>query len=1154
MSSIGRIESEVRNFASLIDNREGKEQAIKDNFDELIGCTQEQHDEMVSLTRTYVDAGESIKEYDKEIAQCTKNMDKLQESLRKLEENLKNVTNQRDHDKVEAEIAKKEGQLTDLQNQTKILKKERERERVIQNKAARKLNRKNVDPAKAKKALGKMDKASAANAKGGLLGSIGKFMKNPYVKIITEVVKALTSIIEFGISKTTEYVRLDTENMLRQISAASTVNANTLRVGLETWQNAVEGAYTATEAAAENQLALTEAQNATALANLKMAHSWTNWIPIRGKLNELEEAKLEQEQKLQEASMRMAKDQLALYHQYFKRIDKYDETEDKAVHLFQVERGLSSEQTDTFGKRMFNLGPEFAKFGKTITDALKMQSSYTEQSGRSVNFSNMDYEKNFAVGRLVGEDNLMNFEAQMNLFNVSVSDAADIMYDMYKDVNRMGLSQKKVTKDVLGNLKLAQKYDFKNGTKGFMELAKWAENARFNLGSLGGALEKIQSGGFENTITTSAKLQVLGGPFAMLSDPLGMEFEANAAPEAYAKRIQKMFSTMGRFDRETGQTTFNYAENKTIRSAAEALGISVEDAKNMARGARQKDYVKRQMRYSTLNPEDQDAIANKAQYDKKTGQWYVNTIDGNRMNVGDVKAQDLDRILSGNREEDAQKYAQSTLSVVEQIEATTKQINAQLGILSYDKYKEMSEKEREATLKGMTKMQNDLVKKYGLEKEYGVKKLDENYEKMSEESVEDFKKWMELREGKNVDDLENSQVFKFRYGLHTNDDLKYLASNPESRKMLSDDEIRKLFNMTNAGEWVLGEGESDSFKKAVELYSRESRKQTSNAAYSAPTDENSAMKYSAPVKVIVNDDWTPVRTEDSIVSGNGRPMMVSASDVTPIQDGAVKLAKSDPKDSAIFAKTGGPFDKLFDDIFGKVNAIYDMQRNGFAATTNNRYGGDVVSSMLENHYNNATTSNRYDRLGMLYDSMRDNRAHAKRMSAIGATNTRNGERQFSYSEFKMMNSVAKAMGVSVDDIRNGFIPGGNAEPRPYNKGFRMPSMTSIRELARISTNTDNYNNVVRSAYNNSVSNVHDRESIVNNRYSEVKSTSPSEVSLTINGKLELAGQNGETINIIEQLRQNPMFVRQITEMIAIQMNNNTYGGRNELFPGRFSHT
>ena len=64
--------------------------------------------------------------------------------------------------------------------------------------------------------------------------------------------------------------------------------------------------------------------------------------------------------------------------------------------------------------------------------------------------------------------------------------------------------------------------------------------------------------------------------------------------------------------------------------------------------------------------------------------------------------------------------------------------------------------------------------------------------------------------------------------------------------------------------------------------------------------------------------------QDRVVSGNGRPMAVAANKVTPIHDGTASIAKSDPKDSAIFAKTGGPFDTLFNGIFDKINEIYGV--------------------------------------------------------------------------------------------------------------------------------------------------------------------------------------------------------------------------------------
>ena len=1061
------IFSILEKISKDIENNDSNKQSIMDAFDKKLGISKEQHDKVVSLIDAFSDSEENIEQYNSQIDECTTTITKLNEAIRNLEDELSKTKKKSDRRKKQSEIDEKKEDRSREKERKQRLEDSKAKETKKRDRLEKQLNKRGVtNIATARTDANKMenDLIGLTKGGGGMAAKVSKFAKNPYIQAVELLVKA----VEFGIDKTTQYLRLNTENTLRLISATSTETLNNMKAGMDAWEDAVNGAYSAQELAIDSQLAMIEAQNATAMANLKMANTWTNWIPIWKQINEYGEAKLEQEQKMQEAWLKNAKEQLSLLNQYSKRIDTYNKEQDKAVHAYQAETGLSASQTDVFEKRMFGIGPEFAKFGKTIEDALKMQSQHAEQSGRAVNFSDEEYKKNFAVGRLVGEDNLMNFEAQMNIFNQSVSDSADIMYDMYNDANRMGISQKKLVKDVLSNLKLANKYDFKNGTKGFIELAKWAENARFNLSSLGGALEKIQSGGLENTITTSAKLQVLGGPFAALSDPLGMEFEANADPDAYAKRIQKMFSTMGSFDKKTGQTTFNLVENKMIRSAAESLGISVEDAKNMARGARQKDVVKKQMQYSTLNPEDQDAIANKAQFDQKTGQWYVNTIDGKRMNVGDVKAQDLGRILSGNKEEDSMKYAQSTLSVTEQIEATTKQINAQLGLLTFDKFKEMSKEEMKTTLDAYSKYQSNIEQLYTNQKSDNIKDLREALEENLSKLLTNYNKNRTIKKSggsRMSEDEDEDKGLKFAAGDRTDKTVNYIKGSPRARQQLNAKQVEEAYN-TDTRHWFdVGLDWLTGINRKNSHWVSSDRDPQSVKAGQSRAENHNKMK---------TQMWDAAMTAmpDGIVSGNGSPMTVRASNVTPIQDGSVKLAKSDPMDSAIFAKTGGPFDTLFNGIFDKISEVHSiLSENG--STTNNRYGGN-------------------DSLSLLYNAFIDPQSYTKRMQTITRT---------------------------YDDVRSEITANNNLLPRDNKVGYNVDVPYPLSS-------------------DNTLSNDH---------------ISISDLNLNINGKLELTGENGQAINIIEEMKRNPMFVRQITEMVVLQMNNNTHGGRNELFHNRYSH-
>ncbi|MCC8036836.1 MAG: hypothetical protein LIP02_01665, partial [Bacteroidales bacterium] len=63
------------------------------------------------------------------------------------------------------------------------------------------------------------------------------------------------------------------------------------------------------------------------------------------------------------------------------------------------------------------------------------------------------------------------------------------------------------------------------------------------------------------------------------------------------------------------------------------------------------------------------------------------------------------------------------------------------------------------------------------------------------------------------------------------------------------------------------------------------------------------------------------KLKDGFSFADGSPMSVAATKVTPINDGQV--AATAPNDYGIFAKVGGPFDKLFNGVFERINQVYN---------------------------------------------------------------------------------------------------------------------------------------------------------------------------------------------------------------------------------------
>lgn len=901
------------------------------------------------------------------------------------------------------------------------------------------------------------DAANAAN--GNLQAANASAKSNTFAKTIkggsySVVAGAVVDVVEFAIDKMTEYARLHAENQLRMMEAVTSVSLNKMSSSLSAWQDAMNGAYEAQMNAISSTQSLVSASNANELANLKMQNTWTNWIPLLGNLNKMEEMELELRQRIQEMELSNAQKRLAKTQEFAKRIDDYLKKQDKAVHKFQTTSGMSNIQTNVFEKRMLTQASTFANYNKTIEDAVKFHTDYTQQSGRSVNMSNTDYEKSMAIGRLVGDDNFVQFSSEMNLFNKSVSSSAEIMYDMYKSANKMGLSQQKLTKTVLSNMKLAEKFSFKNGVKGFMELAKWSENVRFNLDSLSGVIDKAQDEGLEGAVTQAAKLQVLGGRFAMGSDPIAMQYEAWNDPAAYAKRIQGMFKGLGTVDKKTGETMFSGMDLNFVKSASKTLGIDSTDALNMIREGNKKDVVKAQLGNNTkLKGEALDGVINRAFRDDD-GVWKVNMINGGTKAVADISQGDVKDIVSDNNDEALLQYAKGSLGVEEQINKTTLQINSKLGAGTFDNFKSTAMDDNQKTLEAYTENARVVMDTIIQTRVDATKSLEEQLNGLST----------------ILTDYSSDVATVNKYAAEAK--KRYEEMIAQLRKV----EAEKAANISKT------EKEQKEFKRNYE----EAGNNLTRSWYKGRLAEgeelirNGGERDSFTSKGLAAG-WTGIKTfakslfgiEDGVATAtNGGQMAVAASNVVPIHDGAT-TALSDPKDTAIFAKTGGPFDTLFNQIFKRIDDIYDISKQMSPSSSFIKNIDNVTSNFNSKSINSSIMS------GIL-----------------------------------PLQSISGNVYGSVDAGLSNYLSRKSSSTMPLqkaNNGGNIP----YYEQPLSTDNVTNSNN----------GNLH-----------------LEPLTVTIDGKLEL-GNNNESIDIINELKNNPLLLRTISDLITRNISSKYYGGR-----------
>jgi hypothetical protein len=307
---------------------------------------------------------------------------------------------------------------------------------------------------------------------------------------------------------------------------------------------------------------------------------------------------------------------------------------------------------------------------------LEAQRLYNEASTRNQVMSAEDFIKNSMLGTVLGDKNLAStLLGDMDYFNKSVATGTDMIFEMFKEANKAGVSNKKFAKELQQNLKLAQKYTFKGGVKSMMEMSIWAQKVRFNMQNLEGLVDKIQDGGLEGIITEGAKLQVLGGQMAMGADPLAMMYEAWADPEALAKRFVDMTKGIGTFNKKTGEVDIVGADAMRLKQYAETIGMNYTDARAQVTQRLKGEQIDRQLT-ANYNDAQKALLYNKAKLNAN-GQWEVTLDDGTVKNINNLRDTDWNSLMP--TEESIENYVSKIYSILNQEEAAKKKQQADLA-------------------------------------------------------------------------------------------------------------------------------------------------------------------------------------------------------------------------------------------------------------------------------------------------------------------------------------------------------------------------------------------------------------------------------------------------------------------------------------------
>lgn len=374
------------------------------------------------------------------------------------------------------------------------------------------------------------------------------------------------------------------------------------------------------------------------------------------------------------------------------------EQSDKLSHMQAVQMGYYGSQGDDYAKHMMLASEKVSeKFEKKTEDLINIQKSYMDESTRNVQMSVKDYENIISTGRSFGmsDTEASSMFGSMNVFNTSIESGADMLTGMYKTVTKMGLSTKKFSSDLVNNLKLAQKYNFKGGVENVMKMTQWAEQTRIQMSSATNFAEKFLSGSISDALEASARLQVLGGSAAMYSDPIAMLYEAGADMGSFMRRQAAMFNDIsGTFDETIGETTFSWYENMMIKQRAMAAGLSEEEAKNSIRQRHKQERIDNVLRGSGLTEEEMTAVGNRATYNAKKKRWEIVDIHNKTHDINELRTNKalLKNLMPEDKNDALIDIAQRSLGFSEQQTRYQAYLANHFGAQNYDDIVKVSNK------------------------------------------------------------------------------------------------------------------------------------------------------------------------------------------------------------------------------------------------------------------------------------------------------------------------------------------------------------------------------------------------------------------------------------------------------------------------------
>lgn len=316
---------------------------------------------------------------------------------------------------------------------------------------------------------------------------------------------------------------------------------------------------------------------------------------------------------------------------------------DKAIKTSALSMGLLGARSGEFSQNIKGAQDSAIALGTTIQDLAQIQATYSDELGRAVLLSekSLDAVSRISKGTGIGAEAAAKMAGEFDAQGVSAEKTADFVEQTMNDASSMGLNASKVIKNIQGNIKLLNKYNFKGGVKGLAKMAETVAKLGLDMNSVAPMADKLFN--VEGAVEMSAQLQVLGGRWSQLADPFKLMYQARNDMDGLVKSIGEAAAESASLD-EDGNIKLASVEMARLRQVAETTGISYEDLAEAAKRAGKASIIKGKISMTGLSEKEQEFLANTAEFENgkafiKIGgeKKFLNELDGSAKSLIDAK-------------------------------------------------------------------------------------------------------------------------------------------------------------------------------------------------------------------------------------------------------------------------------------------------------------------------------------------------------------------------------------------------------------------------------------------------------------------------------------------------------------------------------------